>query len=122
MKKTFFALALLVPAVATAAVKLDITARCGTDKIEESLELNEATPTCLLKHDNDISTIISLKKEEAESVEFLVEIKVAERELTPSVVKMAYGEKINLPCTSEKVDAELTLVASKVVVADNPAQ
>lgn len=114
MKKTFFALALLLPAIATAYVKFDVTARYAQDKIEKSITLTQDPKIIDVTHPSGIIATIALEKEEADSVEYLVDIKMGERELHRSVVKAAYNEPVELKCTAQDVDAELIIVASSV--------
>ncbi len=117
MKNTFFALALLVPALAAAAIKLDVTSRYADDIIEHSFQLDQASGNVSITHTKSIQTLVSVEKEEASFVELLVEVKLADQEPIRSIVKATYGEKINLKCPAEGVEAELTFVASQLPAA-----
>jgi hypothetical protein len=114
MKKAFFALALLISTIATAAVKVDVTARCGQDSTEASLVLSDSENQLVLEHDSGVKTVISLESENEDSAELAIVVSKGEQEISASHATLIYGQPETFKCPSSSVDASLTIVVSHV--------
>ncbi len=116
MKRTLFALALLVPAFASAAVKLDVQASCGGESTSESFTLTEQDNTHTITHEASGTTAeLKLTKETAEAASFEITIKQGDKVLDKETLTTEYGKEANLTCS--KVNASISFVASQMSVA-----
>lgn len=118
MKHTLFALALLVPAVASAAVQVDLSAKCGEyncteKKVFTATEDSHEVTSC---PDKEVVATVILKEETPEYATFTVKAIKGEDVLGEHDVKAVYGEEVCVNCEHEGTDASLTLVASQVSV------
>jgi hypothetical protein len=115
MKRTFFALALLVPALASAAVKLDMNVKHNDKTVEESFEFAEVgeskvvTPTGC-----GAEVTMKLLSETEETATFKVKVVQDDETKCKSEVPLNYGEEHTFECTKACVDASVKMTASHV--------
>ncbi len=117
MKKLALVL-LLVPAFSTAAVKLEVQARCGEDFIEKTFELTEAN-SVEIANDCGTTTRITLSKEMGDSAEFAIDVTKTKTDTKgsvdeSSVVTVNYGEPTSFKCQTCEIDAEIAMIVSHV--------
>ncbi len=112
MKRTLFALALLVPAFASAAVKLDVEVRCSAIK---SFNLTEQDNTSTIEA--GITAECVLTQEAVETASFEVTIKNGDKVLDKAEITTEYGKEAKLTCPSDKVEASISFVATQLSVA-----
>ncbi len=123
MKKLALAL-LLVPALSTAAVKVDSRARCGDDFVEQTFELTEKKSSFEVENSCGLHRVITLKQETADFAEFLVETtkeKTSDKGevACSSTVKVPYSEPVVFKCSSTVVDAELELIVTQLSIVES---
>ncbi len=118
MKRTLFALALLVPALASAAVKLNVQAHCNGESTSESFALTEQANTHTITHPaSGTTTEFVLTQETAETASFEITIKHDDKALDKAEITTEYGKEAKLACSSDKVEASISFVATQLPVA-----
>ncbi len=118
MKKLVLAL-LLVPALSTAAVKVDSRARCGEDFVEQSFELTMEENSYDLENSCGLHRLITLTNEAEDFAEFQIDTQKTETEDKgevdcSSTLKVPYGEPVVFKCSGTDVDAELELIVTLI--------
>ncbi len=118
MKRTLLALALLVPAFASASVKLDVSARCNEDTHEESVTLSVDDSYTLPHEESNSSTEVVLVKETAEAATLRIVVKHGDDVKSDNEITVEYGKETKLECSDDSVDAELSITVSQLSVAE----
>ncbi len=90
-----------------------MTSNYAGEQTEQSFQLDQDLKNTITDT-KGVNVAIALAKEEADSAELLVEIKLADQEPMQSLVKVQYGEKQEIKCPAEGVDAALTLLATPI--------
>lgn len=117
MKNIFFALSLLVPAVAFGSVKMDVKARLGEDVTAETFEFAKVGESHGIEHKSGVKTVFTLKAETANKASFDVEVLKDDKKLQDATVEAEYGNESSLKCTAENVDAEVKVTVTSTTVA-----
>ncbi len=116
MKRTLFALALLVPAFASAAVKLDVEG-----DVSSSLVFTQSDAVQSIKC-KELRTIeFTLVKETAEEASFTIIVKDGEKDVCESDATFKYDETQAFECPEENVQASISIKASQMPVAATAA-
>ena len=122
MKRTLFAVALLMPVLASAAVKVTSLAHCGEFNEEQEMIFSEANKTHSITScpDKETTATLTLTEETPEHATFSATVtKKGEANFCEcSPVKAVYGEEAKLSCSYEGTDATLTIVATQLSVTE----
>ncbi len=112
MKRTLFALALLVPAFASAVVKLDVEG-----DVSSSLVFTQSEDVQSIEY-KELGTIeFTLVKETPEEASFTITVKDGEKNSCESNATFKYGEAQAFECPEENVQASISVTASQMSVA-----
>ena len=111
MKRTLLALALLVPAFVSAAVKLDVTAKCNETESTKSYSLQESEAAAFAIDGSEVTVDFTLVKEEADSATFHVTVKNHETPCMDEDKVVAYGTEEKIECP--KTDSSVTFVVTQ---------
>ena len=121
MKRTLFAVALLMSALASAAVKVTSLAHCGEFNEEQEMIFSEANKThsIISCPDKGVTATLTLTEETPEHATFSATVtKKGEANFCECSVQAVYGEKTTLSCSHEGTDATLTIVATQLSVTE----
>ena len=120
MKRTFLAIALLASSIASAAVKLDVVARCGEYSCTQEYVLSEADATATITScpDKGVSATVSLKHETPEHAVVEIALLKGEEVLQSHDLELVYGTAQNVKCPHEGTDAEMNLTVSHLSVTE----
>ncbi len=114
MKRTFFALALLVPAFASAAVTVDLkVTHADNTKAQESFEFEVGDKKVVTPTECGSDITMKLKEESDKSATFKVTVVQDNEVKCKSDVELAYGESHTFECEKACVGASVTMTASK---------
>ncbi len=118
MKKMLFALALLVPALASAAVEMNVKMRFGADATEKTFTFTEKEMEHGIKHDSGVDTKFVLVAETAEKASFEVVMTKDETVLDKSLIEVEYNKEASFKCPAENVDAEIVVMVQSLTVVN----
>lgn len=113
MKHTFFALALLVPAFASAAVTVNLEVAHSDKTAEESFEFEVGESKLVTPTECGSEVTMKLKEESDESATFKVTVVQDGEVKCKSNVDLAYSESHTFECEKACVGASVTMTASK---------
>lgn len=115
MKRTLFALALLVPALASAAVKLDMEVEHNGKNAEKSFEFAQVGESKVVTPTGCGAEItMKLISETEETATFKIKVVQDGETKCKSEVPLNYGEEHTFECTKACVDASVKMTASQV--------
>jgi hypothetical protein len=114
MKRTLFALALLVPALASAVVKLDVEVAHNDTTAEKSFEFSEGNSQVITPSECGSVVEMTLVKEGETSADFVIKVSQDDETKCESDVTLNYGEVEEFSCAKADVNASVKYVATKV--------
>jgi hypothetical protein len=114
MKHSLFALALLVPALASAAVKLDVEVSHNDTTSEQSFEFTEGNSQVITPSECGAVVEMTLTKEGETSADFVIKVSQEDETKCESEVTLNYDEVKEFSCAKADVSASVKYIATKV--------
>jgi len=115
MKRTFFALALLVPALASAAVKLDMNVEHNDKTVEQSFEFTQVGESKVVTPTGCGAEVsMKLLNETDKTATFKIKVVQDGEAKCKSEVPLDYGQEHTFECAKACVDASVKMTASHV--------
>ncbi len=113
-----FGLALLLPALASAAVEMKVKVRCGEDVTEKTLVFTHQENEHGITHDSGVDTKFVLTGETAEKALFDIVVSKGEEVINRASITTEYNKEESLKCPSEQVNAEIVVTVTSLAVAN----
>ncbi|HLE76673.1 MAG TPA: hypothetical protein VI521_02750 [Candidatus Babeliales bacterium] len=116
MKRTFFVLALLVSAFASAVVQVAMEVAPNDETARKTLLFSEiGAKQLIIPEVCGVTIEMALMHEAAESATFTLSVKEGDKDVCSPKITLTYGQEKTFECPAEDIVASLKMTASQVI-------